>query len=125
MEHGGSITPNAAFGTGRTLDLPEQANQGSTPTLTTLSSSNESAKYQSNKVIVSWAVSDTSSPQLSYKIELLDPNGVVLANKELIRPEKRADTLNNTLVTGNYNVRLTITDIFNKQSTAKTVRVVK
>ncbi|WP_454880972.1 DUF3472 domain-containing protein [Sphingobacterium detergens] len=125
MEHGGSITPNAAFGTGRTLDLPEQANQGSTPTLTTLSSSNESAKYQSNKVIVSWAVSDTSSPQLSYKIELLDPNGVVLANKELIRPEKRADTLNNTLATGNYNVRLTITDIFNKQSTAKTVRVVK
>ena len=125
MEHGGSVTPDAAFGTGRTLDLPEQANQGATPMLMALSGSNESAKYQSNKVIVSWAISDTGSPQLSYKIELLDPQGGVVANKELIRPETRADTLNNTLTTGNYNVRLTITDIFNKQSTAKTIRVMK
>ncbi|MDR2271210.1 MAG: DUF3472 domain-containing protein [Sphingobacterium sp.] len=125
MEHGGSVIPDVAFGTGRTLDLPEQANQGVSPSLTALSSSNESAKYKGNKVIVSWKVSDTGAPQLSFKIELIDPKGAVLANKELIRPEKRADTLNNSLATGNYNVRLTITDIFNQQSTAKTIQVLK
>ncbi|UIR57429.1 DUF3472 domain-containing protein [Sphingobacterium sp. SRCM116780] len=123
MEHGGSTTPDPAFGTGRVLDLPAQTNQGSAPVLTTIENSYSTARYHNNKLIISWGINETKSPQLSYKLELLNATGTVLQTQEKIKPEKRIDTLSSTLATGNYTVRITLTDIFNQQTPAKLVPV--
>lgn len=123
MEHGGSTTPDPAFGTGRVLNLPEQAGQGTAPVLTTIENSYSTARYHNTKVIVSWGINENKSPQLRYKLELLNASGSVLQTQEKIQPEKRIDTLSSTLANGNYTIRITLTDIFNQQAPAKLVPI--
>ena len=120
MVHGGSTTPDAAFGTGRTLNLPAQTGQGDAPTLTTGEVSSVSAVYQSQQVIVSWTDNSKKSPQLSATVEILDNNQQILASFTDTLPERRQDTLNTTLPAGTYTAKVTIRDIFNQQSTAVT-----
>ncbi|WP_316634019.1 DUF3472 domain-containing protein [uncultured Flavobacterium sp.] len=123
MEHGGNVQPSAGFGTGRTLDLPVQTNQGSAPVLTIGQIQSATATSSGSAVTVNWTNNQTKSPQFSSKVELLDPSGVVVSTVNEILPQKRSATITSTLGTGTYSVRITITDIFNQNSTPLIVPV--
>lgn len=112
MEHGGNVTPSAAFGTGRTLTLPDQAGQGTTPTLTTALTTNVNASYSSGSTTVNWTNSNTRSPQLSSKVEILNAGGSVVLTVEEVLPQKRSAIISGTLAAGTYTARVTVTDIF-------------
>jgi hypothetical protein len=120
MQHGGSTTPSAGFGTGRTLSLPVQTNQGTAPTLTTGAVSAVTANYTAGTINVSWTTDATKSPQLSSKVEILNSAGTVVQTVDQVLPEKRSAAITATLTGGNYTARVTITDIFNHVATAMT-----
>ncbi|WP_337966413.1 RICIN domain-containing protein [uncultured Flavobacterium sp.] len=123
MEHGGTVQPSAGFGTGRTLALPAQTNQGTAPVLTIAQVQSATAISSGNTVTVNWTNNQTKSPQFSSKVELLDPSGTVVSTVNEVLPQKRAATITSTLGTGSYSVRITITDIFNQNSTPLVVPV--
>lgn len=123
MEHGGNIQPSSGFGTGRTLTLPAQTNQGSAPTLTIAEVQSATATSSGNTVTVNWTNNQTKSPQFSSKVELLNPSGTVVSTVNEVLPQKRSATISSTLGSGTYSVRITITDIFNQNSTPLTVPV--
>jgi hypothetical protein len=123
MEHGGNVQPSAAFGTGRTLSLPAQSNQGTAPVLTVGQLQGATAISSGNTVTVNWTNVSTKSPQFSSKVELLDPSGVVVSTVNEVLPQKRSATISSTLGSGTYSVRITLTDIFNQVSPALTVPV--
>ncbi|ARS40851.1 hypothetical protein CA265_14760 [Sphingobacteriaceae bacterium GW460-11-11-14-LB5] len=123
MEHGGNTQPSAAFGTGRTLSLPAQSNQGTAPTLTIGEVQSATAVASGNTVTVNWVNNQLKSPQLSSKIELLNSSGGVVSTVNEVLPQKRSVTISSTLGTGSYSVRITLTDIFNQNSTPLTVPV--
>lgn len=112
MEHGGNVTPAAGFGTGRTLSLPVQLNQGTAPVLTTASVSSVTASYSGGNIIVNWATDNTKSPQLAAKVDILSGSAVVQSYIDTV-PQRRADTLATTLAAGTYTARVTVEDIFN------------
>ncbi|SFG64512.1 DUF3472 domain-containing protein [Pedobacter insulae] len=120
MEHGGNVVPSAAFGQGRTLNLPVQTNQGSAPIITTGSITSVSANYSNGSVAVSWIINQTKSPQFSSKVEILNSSGTVIHTANDNLPEKRTTNIPISLSTGNYTARVTITDIFNQVSSAFT-----
>ncbi|CAM3654061.1 DUF3472 domain-containing protein [Elizabethkingia occulta] len=117
MVHGGTTVPDTAFGTGRTLQLPTQTNQGAAPVIQNLERTSATAQYGSNKVTVSWAINDTKAPQLSYNIQVLNSSGAVVQTVQKIKPEQRTEAITTTLAKGNYTVKLTLTDIFNNDTT--------
>jgi len=123
MEHGGNVQPGSGFGTGRTLALPAQTNQGSAPTLTIAEVQSATATSNGNTVTVNWTNNQTKSPQFSSKVELLNPSGTVVSTVNEVLPQKRSATISSTLGSGTYSVRITITDIFNQNSTPLTVPV--
>ena len=115
MEHGGDVTPSAAFGTrGRYLLLPLQTNQGTAPVLTVGTVTSATASYTSGTTSVNWVVDLTKSPQLSSKVEILNAAGTVVSTINEILPQKRQALIASTLASGNYTARVTITDIFNQ-----------
>lgn len=119
MEHGGTIQPSAAFGAGRTLNLPAQTNQGTAPVLTVGEVQSAAATTDGSTVTVNWAINPIKSPQFSSKIELLDASGRVLGSVNEVLPQKRSATISNNMcscVPSVVSVRVTITDIFNQQS---------
>ncbi|MDQ8750317.1 hypothetical protein [Elizabethkingia miricola] len=116
MVHGGTTVPDTAFGTGRTLQLPTQTNQGAAPVIQNLERTSATAQYGSNKVTVSWAINDTKAPQLSYNIQVLNSSGAVVQTVQKIKPEQRTEAIATTLAKGNYTVKLTLTDIFNNDT---------
>ena len=116
MVHGGSTTPDAAFGTARSLNLPDQSGQGSAPTLTIGEISSVSSSYQNQNIVVGWTNNQLKSPQLSSTIEILDSNQQLLATFTDTLPERRADTLHLNLAAGTYTATVTIRDIFNQLS---------
>lgn len=119
MEHGGSVQPDAAFGTGRTLALPAQTNQGTAPVITVGETQSVSAIYAGSTVYINWTNNATKTPQFSSKVELLDPSGNVLQTINEVLPQKRTATFSNvTLGSGTYSARVTITDIFNQVAPA-------
>lgn len=123
MVHGGSTTPSAGFGTGRTLTLPEQTNQGSAPTLTVGEVQSVTATSNGNTITVNWTNNPSKSPQFSSKIELLNPSGTVVSTVDEVLPQKRTATITSTLGSGTYSVRVTLTDIFNQTASPVTVPV--
>ncbi|MCD0468705.1 RICIN domain-containing protein [Flavobacterium sp. JAS] len=123
MEHGGNVQPSAGFGTGRTLALPAQSNQGTAPSLTIAEVQSATATSSGSAVTVNWTNNQTKSPQFSSKIELLDPSGAVVSTVNEVLPQKRSATIASTLGTGTYSVKITITDIFNQNSTPLIVPV--
>ncbi|MBB6499986.1 DUF3472 domain-containing protein [Pedobacter cryoconitis] len=123
MEHGGNVTPSAAFGTGRTLSLPDQTNQGSQPVLTVGSVYGVTAKYSGGSVVVNWNVTANLSPQFSSKVEILNASGTVIQTVNEVLPEKRKATITTTLGAGINTARVTITDIFNGVSAPVTVNI--
>lgn len=120
MVHGGSTTPDAAFGTGRTLSLPAQTNQGTAPVITAGVISTVSATYNSGTTTINWTNSNTTGPQLSAKAEILNGAGTVLSIQEDTVPQKRSAVIAGTLAAGTYTARVTIRDIFNNVSSAVT-----
>ncbi|ATL48732.1 hypothetical protein COR50_17045 [Chitinophaga caeni] len=112
MEHGGNVTPSAAFNGGRVLTLPDQTNQGSSPTLTVGQISSVAASYASGNITVNWVNDNTLSPQFSSLVEILDASNNVVSSITETLPQKRSATLSNNLSTGTYTARVTITDIF-------------
>jgi len=123
MEHGGNTQPSAGFGTGRTLSLPAQSNQGTAPTLTIGEVQSATAVANGNTVTVNWINNQLKSPQLSSKIELLNSSGNVVSTVNEVLPQKRSVTITSSLGTGTYSVRITLTDIFNQNSAPLTVPV--
>ncbi|WP_158559276.1 DUF3472 domain-containing protein [Deminuibacter soli] len=119
MEHGADVTPGAGFGTGRTLTLPVQTNQGTAPVLTTASVTGVSASYAPGKIIVNWTTDNTKSPQLAAKVEILSGSTVVQTYIDTV-PQRRADTLTTSLAAGTYTARVTVEDIFNGMATPVT-----
>ncbi|MGY0040889.1 hypothetical protein [Pedobacter sp. NJ-S-72] len=108
MEHGGSVKPSAAFGTGRTLALPVQTNQGDQPVLTVGSVYGVTAKYSAGAVTVDWKVTANLSPQFSSKVEILNASGSVVQTINEILPEKRKAIINIALGSGQNTARVTI-----------------
>jgi hypothetical protein len=120
MVHGGNTTPDAAFGTGRTLSLPVQTNQGTAPVITAGVISTVSAAYNSGSTTISWTNNNTTGPQLSAKVEILNAAGTVLSTQQDTVPQKRSATIAGSLAAGSYTARVTIRDIFNNLSAAVT-----
>jgi hypothetical protein len=116
MQHGGNSTPSAAFAGGRTLNLPAQSNQGTAPAINTISISSFEISYQSGILETAWSVDDSTSPQLSAKIDLLDARGKVVLTVQDTLPQRRRFTIEEDLNLGEYTVRLRIRDIFNQLS---------
>ena len=115
MEHGGNVTPSAAFGTrGRYLLLPAQTNQGTAPVLTVGAVTSATAINSNGSTKVNWVVDLTKSPQLSSKVEIINLQGIVVSTIEEILPQKRQALNTTALANGNYTARITITDIFNQ-----------
>ncbi len=84
-----------------TINQPEQPTFGS-PVLKTLT-------LEGNTI--SWEMSKTDTPQLSYKLEIIGVDGNVIATKEQTRPEITSVTVDG-LTTDAYKAKLTVTDIF-------------
>lgn len=121
MEHGGNVTPSAAFNGGRTLDLPAQTNQGTAPTVTVGEVSSVSASYNAGAVTVSWTNNNTKSPQFSSTVEILNASNTVVGSSAETLPQKRSAVISGNLSAGTYTARVTITDIFGGVSAVKTV----
>lgn len=120
MQHGGSTTPASAFNGGRTLSLPAQSNQGTSPTLTTGSISSVTASYSGGKVYVNWTNDASKSPQLAATVQITNSTGaVVIAYTDTV-PQRRIDTLTSTLSAGTYTANVFFTDIFNQTSNTAT-----
>lgn len=116
MQHGGSTTPSSAFNNGRSLQLPAQVNQGTSPTLTVGTVISVNATYNNDTTIVNWTVDEYKSPQLIAKIDIINSLNNIVKSEQYTLPEKRSATINYHLDNGNYTIRITLTDIFNQTS---------
>jgi hypothetical protein len=125
MQHGGTTKPSTAFvNCARSLDLPAQTNQGTSPTLTAPAIATVIAAHIAGTTEVNWVIEDTKNPQLSAKIEILDALGAVMHSFQDTIPQKRKYTTSTALNKGNYSVRVTIRDIFNQVSTPVTANFI-
>jgi hypothetical protein len=124
MQHGGTTQPSTSFNGTRSLDLPAQTNQGTSPIFTAPNIASITATYTVGTTEVNWVVDDTKSPQLSAKIEILDTLGVVKHIFQDTLPQKRKYSTNTPFSKGNYTVRVTIRDIFNQLSAPITANFV-
>lgn len=117
MQHGGSTTLSGNFNGGRTLNLPAQTNQGTIPSLTigTILSVEFAHNPNNNSSNIGWLIDNTKSPQLSYKVEILNEFNAVILTVQDTKPQQRNHSF--TLTPGNYQARITIVDIFNQNST--------
>ena len=88
------------------ITQPDQPTFG-TPSLTTLT-------LEGNTI--SWELSKTNTPQLSYKLEITDKDGNTLVTKEESRPQISSVTLEE-LTTDAYKATLTVTDLFGSTTT--------
>ncbi|RFZ92493.1 DUF3472 domain-containing protein [Mucilaginibacter conchicola] len=114
MQHGGDTKPAEAFGAGRRLDLPEQAQQGVAPKIDVGATSNVTATYTAKTIKITWKTDATKSPQLSSKVEIVSAAGKVVQTIDEILPEKRSAIVKTLLLPGRYIAKVTVTDIFNQ-----------
>lgn len=120
-EHGGTVRPNAAFNGTRSVNLPLQKRQGTSPSsIYPTNVKSYSASYQNNSVNVKWEIDPKSSPMLSYSAQLLDDSNDVLKTVSAVSPqlnEANISTSDTKLISGKkYTVKVIITDIFNNNS---------
>ncbi len=92
-----------------TISQPEQPILGS-PSLDSLKLTEENGIWT-----VSWTNTSTSTPQLSYKVEVLDEDGVLLFEKEATRPEETSVVLEGVM-DESFQCRVTVEDIFGSQT---------
>ena len=67
----------------------------------------------------SWALSDSGTPQLGYKLEIINESGKVVYTAERTRPEAKSVTIDADLP-DEYLYRLTVTDIFGNTDVKET-----
>lgn len=120
LQHGGNTIPSAAFNGGRILNLPTQSNQGTHPSLTTVTIKSITAIYNGDIIYINWETDDLKSPQLSVKIEILDAHGNVVNAYQDTLPQLRNYSAKIALSSGIYKARVSLIDIFNQPSTALT-----
>jgi len=82
-----------------------------TPTLGTPAIKNVMITNTDNGCRVTWVQEDTSTPQLSYKVELFDSKGNVIAIKSATRPEVTKLDFED-LKTNSITCKVTLTDVF-------------
>lgn len=85
--------------------------QPETPTLGSVSIDQLKLEEKNDKWTVSWELGKTSTPQCTYKVELIDNAGKVIYEKEASRPEETSVEVAD-LNTDAFKCRTTITDIF-------------
>ena len=67
---------------------------------------------------ITWELAESSTPQLSYSVKVVDTNGKTLLEKSATRPEVRSEELSD-LGTDAYNCIVTITDVFGTSTTTE------
>ncbi|PZP51028.1 MAG: hypothetical protein DI598_04280, partial [Pseudopedobacter saltans] len=120
MAHGAGVVPSAIFNGTRSATLPNQTNQGSVPSLGTVSISSVSASNTNGVTTINWTVPTTSAPQFSTNIEIVNSSNTVVASYVDTVPQRRSANLTTLLAPGSYSARVTVRDIFNRQSTSVT-----
>jgi hypothetical protein len=116
MEHGGTVIRSGSFGTGRSLNLGTQLGQANSPQLNTGQITSVNAAYENGTLIVNWMIDEQKSPQLSTFIQILDASNVVVKEIRDTVPQVRSNSTRLDLTPGNYNVKISMTDIFNQVS---------
>lgn len=76
-----------------------------------------------NRTVVKWRVAEKSSPQFSWKAELLDAGGAVLASRGEIKPD--ADQVLLVSDKAAISARVTMTDVFDQSSAPFVVSVME
>jgi hypothetical protein len=102
-----SVDGGSAVDTDHQISVNTTLKQSSKPTVGTPHIENVSLSEQS----VSWKMTDKSTPQLSYKLTVIDGAGNRIAEKSGTRPEVTQLALED-LGTDNYKCVLTVTDVF-------------
>ncbi|WP_447641320.1 MULTISPECIES: DUF3472 domain-containing protein [Chitinophagaceae] len=120
MAHGAGVIPSSIFNGTRSATLPSQTNQGSAPSLGTVSISGVSASNSNGVTTVNWAIPNTSAPQFSATVEILNSSNSVVATYIDTVPQRRSLSFSPLLSTGTYTARVTVRDIFNRQSASVT-----
>ncbi|WP_346238465.1 DUF3472 domain-containing protein [Niabella insulamsoli] len=115
MAHGAGYTPSSIFAGGRTASLPAQTGQGTTPSLSAVVTDSLTAYYSGGSVYVNWTNPNTSSPQFSYSIDILNTSNTVIHHILDTMPQQRSASIAKVLADGAYNIRVTIRDVFNNQ----------
>lgn len=120
MAHGAGVVPSGIFNGTRNATLPIQTNQGTTPALGSVSISSVSASNANGVTTVNWVTPSTSAPQFSATVEILNSSNTVVASYIDTVPQRRSLSFSPALGTATYTARVTVRDIFNRQSASVT-----
>lgn len=121
MEHGKGVEPGSIFKGGRSANLGLQKKQADMPTLTVGELLNLNAVYNEGITTVSWEINELKSPQLTTHIEIKNKNGNLVYERKDTLPEIRKVEIDELFEAGEYDVSITMTDIFNQNDETKTV----
>ena len=108
-----SVDGKSEVDTDEKLELTVTLKQDKTPTLG--EPAIEELKGNGNKI--SWKMTKSSTPQLSYKVVVTDESGKEIAAKSGTRPEVTSVSLDD-LSGKEYKCTLTVTDVFGKETTS-------
>ncbi len=109
----GAVDGKSEVDTDNEIKVTATLKQDKTPTLGTPEI--EELKGNGNKI--SWKMTKSSTPQLSYKVVVTDESGKEIAAKSGTRPEVTSVSLDD-LSGKEYRCTLTVTDVFGKETTA-------
>lgn len=119
MEFGGSAVKTVKEGEKLSITIP------SAPVLTVGQLTAATVSYKSEVLSVSWVTDQKKSPQFSYTIKIIDPNGTTVLTETDTVPHLRATTINTKgYAPGTYTIRVSIVDIFDQASAAIDKQVV-
>jgi hypothetical protein len=107
---GGKVEDQEAYEQAATKHSTHTINQPEKPTLG--APAIEKLRLGKN---ITWELAPTSTPQLSYSVQVVDAQGTVLLEKQATRPEIRTEELG-TLSTDAYKCIVTVTDVFGTET---------
>ncbi len=113
---GGAVTDQEVYEANSTKRATLSISQPDTPSIGTPQLAELALSEGSNGYTLSWKLSQTSTPQLSYLVEIIDEKGEVILTKEATRPEISEVSLD-TIDATDFLYRVTVTDIFGQQTT--------
>lgn len=93
-----------------------EINQPSTPDLGKIKLSNTVVNKSENTYEINWNYEDDSTPQLGYKISIIDDSGNIIKMEEETRPEVQSYKYTGD-IKENYKAKLTVTDILGNEDT--------
>ena len=113
----GSVDGVSEVDTDEEIRVSAVLKQDKTPALGTPEIASFTLSGNAKSPKASWAMTEKSTPQLSYKVVVTDSSGKELAKKSGTRPEVTSVDLGN-LGTDDYKCEITVTDVFGKSTTA-------